>query len=654
MRRIGFFFALVACDSINAPTNPGAGSLRLCVRDPAGDPLPGAEVWVQGDYAARQNTTDDGQVALANVPAGPTTLIVRTSSLGATFTTEVLSNYTREPPCVTAHPLTCIGGQFRLPSGALAPPMEVLWEDTPLWTWSRADGHFELMVPAGGTYQLHAQAINMFDKTWVMSALPNQPPGCGKDGLQVMVESTPTAEPRIQMLLPELPQAVSDPALALDGTTLYAAGGNTCELERCGCEPDNCSAFNNYTTQVFQIFDFSTLRWTLGPQLPGRRGGASAGILASQLYVVGGYEAWVQSPTETYPLPEGESCWTGRVNRCRAHFPKDIFIYDPAANTWNLGPERLNIKDGAGWTQIIQGDNTLYLVGGVSNTYVGYTAQIRYLSENTQLGWQTLAGGLVSETYFAKACLIDDQIFTFGGESWVTGALISAHNCSRVVQSFDRGSGSWNRQHAPIPFAEGKLTGTCVVNGQFIYSMVPLCTGGRLLSYHPTTNTWAKEDFYHVPEALGRAVATPHGLVHVGAENYADKSNRRVFALIGARFQSRYSANLTRILTEPLEPRVCEPVEPVEDGASSLEVLNGCWPYKGCLEPCRNDAECAPGHTCGQVNYLTYPVCRPAACDLCSAAMPFCQPQNVVAGEIFGRIQNTCISTAGDCVPTRP
>ena len=101
----------------------------------------------------------------------------------------------------------------------------------------------------------------------------------------------------------------------------------------------------NYTNAT-QIYNIASNSWTTGVPAPTPLFGASATIIGSQVYVVGGYSS-------------------------NLGLLSTLYIYDPATNTWISGPPTPSLHYVFGSASV---KNLLYAVGGYNGP--AYSAEV--------------------------------------------------------------------------------------------------------------------------------------------------------------------------------------------------------------------------------------------------------------------------------------
>jgi N-acetylneuraminic acid mutarotase len=227
---------------------------------------------------------------------------------------------------------------------------------------------------------------------------------------------------------PSLPQPLSDPAYASDGSGLYIAGGTADKVQ---------------TDQVlFLSSPAPTSKWQTLPSLPAPVEGAAGAILSRKFYVFGGFsggkagnELWsldLDSKDAQWksaaPLPAiGRAfCAMCALNSQLYLFGGftsppytkevkvfgDAYRYDPPANQWT----RLSMSEfpGYGWTATAVGKNQIMLAGRVPEAaQISDEIDLADLSSNETRS----IGKLIGPACCAPLLQIDAQTWWFpGGE----------------------------------------------------------------------------------------------------------------------------------------------------------------------------------------------------------------------------------------------
>lgn len=134
-----------------------------------------------------------------------------------------------------------------------------------------------------------------------------------------------SAEDQLWTTLAELPAAypgVENPAVAGLNGKLYVFGGAT-------------AAFSGAVNKA-AVYDPATNSWTMLPDMPTARGGATAQAIGNLLYIAGGMDN------------DGNSVAT-------------LEIFNPATNSWSSGPDLVNARDNPG-SAVFNGQ--MYVFGG--------------------------------------------------------------------------------------------------------------------------------------------------------------------------------------------------------------------------------------------------------------------------------------------------
>lgn len=237
-----------------------------------------------------------------------------------------------------------------------------------------------------------------------------------------------------------MPAARSNPAAGTINGIIYVAGG-----------------YNSGETSTLQAYNPVANTWTTLASMPGARyEGNGTGVINGQLYVAGG--------------------WTTTLTA--SNLPNDnLFVYDPASNTWTSLPPMPSLSGGSA-TGVI--NNKLY-VTTADNGYSGYYSFL-YAYDPTSKSWSTLASSPSAHT--------EPGYGVINGKFYVAGGIDATGKVSAELDVYDPSSGTWSTE-APIPTAV--VNATSVVansllyviggsNGSTNYNIVQI--------YDPVANAW--------------------------------------------------------------------------------------------------------------------------------------------------------------------
>jgi N-acetylneuraminic acid mutarotase len=264
-------------------------------------------------------------------------------------------------------------------------------------------------------------------------------------------------------------EAQSAPVAAAINGIIYVAGG-----------------FNGHETASLRAYNPQTNAWTSRADMPaGRYQSDGAGVINGQLYVVGGWDnsySW---------LPHS-----------------DLFVYDPASNTWSSRTS-MPILSGSGTCGVINGK--LYVVTP-SDGYSGFYNFLHVYDPATN-SWSSLASS-PRPLENATAGVIDGKLYVAGGYDGSTW--------SNTLDIYDPATNSWTTG-APMPTAGFGSAGSSVIDGK-LYVVGGSNDGGSVattLIYDPSTDTWTTDT--PMPTARsGLVAAVVQGVLYaIGGANGA-------------------------------------------------------------------------------------------------------------------------------------
>ncbi|MBM3450095.1 MAG: kelch-like protein [Armatimonadetes bacterium] len=236
-------------------------------------------------------------------------------------------------------------------------------------------------------------------------------------------------------------------------------------------------------SDVVQVYEFATGRWTTGPNYPVPLHHAMAASVAGKVYIVGGemYGAGSGRPEEYIDFVYELDLAAGNTWRRRAAMPtkrsgggaavlggriyvaggrppggSDFAVYDPAADTWRRLPDLPTQRNHLAMAAV---DDKIYVIGGrfgagfnserTPAVEIYDPATNRWTAGAPMLGPR---GGLAGAT--VAGC-----IFTFGGE----GNYRDNRGMSDETEAYNPRTDSWTRL-APMPTPTHGLGAAAVFN----------------------------------------------------------------------------------------------------------------------------------------------------------------------------------------------
>ncbi len=595
---------VVGCEDVSSPfETAGVGSLqgRAVV---SGVGVAGARVLVRD---RRTETDADGRFELLELAPGPGVVFVSSGPLGASREARIPADRRLDLGDIELGAGACVAGRVERADGSLAPPVEVDRPGLDPWTWTRADGRFRLELPPG-RHRLRFRGANLEDAEVELEARV----GCQPDDATVLVSPSVAAEPLVWLELERQPVPVGAAAVALDGTTLYVAGGTSCPDGSCAASFG--ATWYPYQVASLQRLDLRTGRWDLGPALPALRGGPDGAVLGDALWVVGGWRTGRGGCAPEDLVPRGADCHDGG---CRPCYTDEVLRFDLQTERWsdaNDGVPALPAPVAFG--RLVTDGRRLLYVGGLEAGVATYSSQI-HAFEPGDPAWRTTAFD-GRRVHNLAACVGAGELLAFAGAAYWPGpdGREVAPLCSARFTRHGLASGV-SRQSAIAPLMPSSMTSVCAVLGDFVY--VPMHTkrleGSVTLRYGMRDDSWVVEpavEARHYQEVgptsnlPGGALATPHGLLVTGLGSDHAQHTGQSFVAVAERFLPEAEARYGRA-------RVSTIVDAPPGDAPDGSAWEAACMLRSCGEACDGpeDDRCIPGHACLAGR------CLPRACVEC-------------------------------------
>jgi len=234
-------------------------------------------------------------------------------------------------------------------------------------------------------------------------------------------------------LIQELPSAITHMNMALDGRTVWFAGGFK-------------DGYKGHAIAEVWSYDVDLDRYTAAPLLPESRAGGGLAVLDGQLHYFGGLmadrdtdssdhwtldlENWAQGSatwSESAPMPVPRNqfstvVFNGRIYAIGGQFHHDSVqldqprtdIYNPATNTWTSGPNLPKGHSHAEGATFVHGGN-IYMVGGHTTPTGGTKSQDPDILRLTRGGTWQKVGELPGPLSSPAAAIIGDRLYVAGG-----------------------------------------------------------------------------------------------------------------------------------------------------------------------------------------------------------------------------------------------
>jgi hypothetical protein len=140
----------------------------------------------------------------------------------------------------------------------------------------------------------------------------------------------------------------------------------------------------------------------------------------------------------------------------------NIYIFDPAENTWTIGPEipESRRRGGAG---VVQYAGKIYMVGGITNGHIGGYVPWLDLFDPETGKWEVLKDAPHARDHF-QAAVIEGKLYAAGGRrtSKETNQVFSLTVAE--VDVYDFANGEWTVLDKPLPTPRAG-TSSIAING---------------------------------------------------------------------------------------------------------------------------------------------------------------------------------------------
>jgi N-acetylneuraminic acid mutarotase len=275
--------------------------------------------------------------------------------------------------------------------------------------------------------------------------------------------------------LAAMPRAVSEYAIAAVGTKVYVLGG--------------VSTQDGVTTPVadVQVYDTTTGAWSSGPSVPAARAGASASVVGSRIYLVGGYDAADPAGLAVVDVLDiqagswssGPATPSARFYACSVAIGSSIYVVDGTQaatdSPANATLERLDTTTGS-WVSLASAgyvaahpacavaNGLLYVTGGDTSS-AGFSETIASQSYDPATNlWATTDFYWTNRSRHASVAVAGD-VFIMGGRSDVGG--IEAPTAT--TQAFTPASNTWSAR-ADMPVAAQDIGAVAIGGTAYVFT----------------------------------------------------------------------------------------------------------------------------------------------------------------------------------------
>jgi predicted heme/steroid binding protein len=222
---------------------------------------------------------------------------------------------------------------------------------------------------------------------------------------------------------------------------------------------------------ALNIYNPQTNTWTTGTNIPNGKElhHFQAVVYNNKIYIIGAFTGGF--PTEK---PVG-----------------DIYIYDPAANSWTILANQIPSNRRRGAAGAVVYNNKIYIVGGITNGHTdGWVSWVDEF-DPANITWKILPDAPHQRDHL-QAVVMNDKIYIAGGRRSAYPNTINLTEAS--VDVYSLGNQQWSTLPAaaniPTPRAG---TATLVLNNEIIVVAGESGNNGyhrQVEAFNPQTNTW--------------------------------------------------------------------------------------------------------------------------------------------------------------------
>jgi N-acetylneuraminic acid mutarotase len=222
---------------------------------------------------------------------------------------------------------------------------------------------------------------------------------------------------------------------------------------------------------ALNIYNPQTNTWTSGTNIPNGKElhHFQAVAFNNKIYIIGAFTGGF--PTEK---PVG-----------------DIYIYDPAANSWTILANQIPSDRRRGAAGAVVYNNKIYIVGGITNGHTdGWVSWVDEF-DPSNLSWKIMPDAPHQRDHL-QAVLMNDKLYIAGGRRSAYPNTINLTEASVDVFSFSNQQWSTLPAAANIPTPRAG-TATLVLNNELIVFAGESGNNGyhrQVEAFNPQTNTW--------------------------------------------------------------------------------------------------------------------------------------------------------------------
>ncbi|MDN4079602.1 kelch repeat-containing protein [Paenibacillus polymyxa] len=241
----------------------------------------------------------------------------------------------------------------------------------------------------------------------------------------------------------DLPTQLAGSAVAEANGKIYVFGGISSSL----------------TDNKKTVYEYDPINdsWVKKNDMPFATTASTASTVDGKVYLFGGYTG------NAYTMTGGSLL-------------NSVYVYDPQTDTWG---KIQNMSTGKAWASSVTYEDTIYIVGGITNAATVATVEVYNSKTDT---WTTRAS-MPSALHAVGLTVLKDKIYAVGGGNGTTSY--------KNVREYDPKTDKWTDKANLLNAKDG--SGTVVLNG-LIYSIGGGATSGQSLRdvevYNPITNIW--------------------------------------------------------------------------------------------------------------------------------------------------------------------
>lgn len=202
------------------------------------------------------------------------------------------------------------------------------------------------------------------------------------------------------------------------------------------------------TTDIMQLYDIASDKWSFGPSLPLAMNHANAAVVDGKVYLLGGLAV------------ASDGAWRGVANS---------WVYDPMDNEWTPISPMLNAT-ARGSAAIGVHGKKIYLAGGMTTLDVagsGYQDSVTTVSvyDTIRGTWRTLPQKLPEGRDHAGGAVVNSTLYVLGGRYFGS----SGNRDTVYSLDLDNHSATWQTSSARMPTARGGVSAATIGTKVYVF-----------------------------------------------------------------------------------------------------------------------------------------------------------------------------------------